>query len=737
MRAANPILPILISTLALLSTPHPACADGACCTPNASATCTIEAEAICTSGGGNFQGEGTTCTPNPCPVVLTPFLDALPLPAVATPTSGSAGGTATYDLAMREIQQQLHTDLPATTVWGYGDGPSGATYPGPTIEARSGQPVTVHWLNDLRDTSVGGDPLRTSHYLPVDTCPHGADDPSVRTVVHLHGGHVPAEFDGHPEDTFTPFAPDNTDTYVYPNNQSAGTIWYHDHALGITRLNVYMGLAGFYLVRDVVEDALLCPAAQPTDPCLPAGEFEVPLVIQDRTFNPDGSLAYPANWADLFFGDTILVNGKVWPVLEVKQGKYRFRVLNGSNSRTYTLALSNGAPFDVVGQEGGLFESPVSITEITLAPAERAEMIVDFAPYGAGTDLFLENSAPAPFPGTPGAGVVPDVMKFHVVSGGSPVTNPVPDPLRTMEVLDEGDAILSRTFELAKNTSDPCTTSATRWEVISTDGINGAELGKRWGDVTEYPELGTTEIWSFINRSGMMHPMHMHLDFFQVLDREAISIVSGDIVPSGVRVPPPPEESGWKDTVKVGRREIVRLIMRFEDYTGLFPYHCHILEHEDHEMMRQLRTVSCGDGALDPTEECDDGNGEAGDGCSPGCELEYELVLYGFGQGGSVSLDVGGEPISVPTSPGDDVFAVVIAIANAINTDPVLMAAGVTAFADGRRVVTIGEITDIVITDPGLSTVPPIPALSWWGVGLLGALVAGAGLAAVRSSVRG
>jgi len=556
---------------------------GACCIPDAAATCNEVTAEDCTLAGGAFQGDFSTCAATFCPVLPTPFVDALPLPAVAQPTSGTPGGAATYDLAMREVQQTLHSELPPTTVWGYGDGPSGATYPGPTLENTTGQPITVHWINDLRDTAEVGAPLRTGHYLPVDTCPHGAED-AAKTVVHVHGGHVPADVDGHPEATFLP---GSQATYVYPNNQAASTLWYHDHALGITRLNVYMGLAGFYLVRDPVETAL----------GLPSGEYEIPLAIQDRSFHVDGSLKYPVVWQDMFFGETMLVNGKVWPRHDVKQGKYRLRLLNGCSSRTLTLQFcpgSNTAPcpapatFQLLGQEGGLLPAPVPLTEITLGPAERADVVVDFAPYAASSSVYLVNGAPAPFPGTAGVGALTDVMRFDV-QGVTGFTAPVPVALRPMEVLDEVDASQHRTLELVKGPADSC--SPYSWEVVTTDGLNGSVLGSRWGDLTEYPGIGNTEVWSFVNRSGVMHPMHMHLVFFQVLDREAFTVVGGQIVPSGTKITPPPYEMGWKDTVQVGPDEIVRVIARFEDYEGLFPYHCHILEHEDHEMMRQMRVV--------------------------------------------------------------------------------------------------------------------------------------------------
>jgi FtsP/CotA-like multicopper oxidase with cupredoxin domain len=529
---------------------------GACCFNDG--TCEVLSLSNCVGRGGTYLGDGVECSSNLCPIVLTPFVDPLPRPAIAQPISGTMGGTATYRLAITEFKQKLHRDLPATTVWGFDGG-----YPGPTIEAGVNQPVTVHWINDLRDTNGI---LRTNHYLPVDLC---LDGPNVhgaapRVVTHLHGGHVTPANDGYPENTFLP---GESATTFYPNLQPAGTIWYHDHALGITRLNVYMGLAGFYLIRDPAEAGL----------GLPSEEYEIALAIQDRKFNSDGSLQYPAVWQDHFFGDKILVNGKVWPFLEVHRGKYRFRTLNGSTSRTYTLALSSGATFYQIGTDGGLLSAPVSLSEVTLGPGERADLIMDFAGYSPGTEILLTNSAPAPYPGLPGVGVIPNVMKF-IVTASTGHIDPLPVVLRPSERLHETNSFRSRDFVLRKM-DDPCTGS--RWAINDLS----------WHHITEFPVLGTTEVWNFINRSGVMHPMHMHLVLFQVLDRQAFVVSNSVIVPTGPRFPAPPEEAGWKDTVKVNPSEIVRVIARFEDFIGHYPYHCHILEHEDQEMMRQFEVV--------------------------------------------------------------------------------------------------------------------------------------------------
>lgn len=560
--------------------------DGSDCSPNpcpqptggccfSGASCLELTANDCTTQAGVYNGDGSACDPNPCPLILEPFVDALPIPQALQPTSGELGGEAYYEIAMTEFEQQLHRDLPPTTVWGYA-----GSYPGPIVEASVSEPVTVRWINDLRD-EFGN--LRTEHYLAVDTCLDGPDTMGAapRTVAHLHGAHVPMEFDGYPEATYLP---GEYVDYVYPNLQLPANLWFHDHALGITRLNVYMGLAGLYLLRDSFEQSLN----------LPEGEFEIPLVMQDRAFNMDGTLHYPALWEEHYFGDFVLVNGKVWPYLDVKRGKYRFRLLNGSTSRTYTLALSNGATFHQIGTDGGLLPAPVPLTVVTLSPGERADVVMDFAPYSGATEIILTNSAPAPYPGEPGVGVVPNVMKFVVSSQGGDTT-PLPSTLRPIEVLQETDAHEFRDFVLRKQPNE-CT--GTMWMINDL----------MWDDITEYPELGTTEVWSFINRSGMVHPMHMHLVMFQVLDRQAFDVIGDEIVPVGPPVPPPPNEAGWKDTVRANPQEITRVIARFEDYTGKFAYHCHVLEHEDHEMMRQFQVVPpcpadlSGDGVINASD---------------------------------------------------------------------------------------------------------------------------------------
>ncbi len=541
---------------------------GACCLPLG--TC-IQASAIdCAAQNGNFIAASASCFGAACRMILEPFVDALPIPAIAQPTTGMPGEAAHYDIAMTEFVHTVHRDLAPTRTWGYG-----GTYPGPTIEARRDQPVTVNWINDLRVLETGQ--LRTTHNLAVDECLHGPDmtGSSPVTVVHLHGALTTPDSDGHPDLTFPPG--EQSLLYTYPNQQRAGTLWYHDHALGLTRLNVYMGLAGFYLLRDPAENTLN----------LPAGEYEIPLVIQDRSFNPDGSLKYPTDgWREQFFGEFNVVNGKVMPYLNVKKGKYRFRLLNASNSRTYALSLSTGASFLVIGTEGGLLSAPASVNSVTLASGERLDVVIDFDGYPTGASVILSNSAVAPFPSGPEDSELPDVMKF-IVTAQSGYTLPVPPVLVPVDPIPEAQAVISRNLNLLKLPA----------HANCPEHLEGVWMinGLMWDDLTEFPRIGNTEIWSWINRSDIVHPMHLHLVSFQIIDRQSFVLFGDNAVGFGPKYPPSPAEAGWKDTVQCPPGMITRIITRFEGAPGLYPYHCHLLEHEDHEMMRQFKLVCPGD----------------------------------------------------------------------------------------------------------------------------------------------
>jgi spore coat protein A, manganese oxidase len=524
---------------------------------------------------------------------LAKFVDPLPIPSTIS-QSGVLNGVPFYDVKMRRFQKKLHRDLPATTLWGYN-----GLFPAPTFEVRRGKPIAVKWENELPGT----------HFLPIDHTIHGAEAtfPDVRTVVHLHGSKSMPASDGYPEAWFTngfkqtgPFF--ETPVYRYPNDQQATTLWYHDHALGITRLNVYAGLGGgFYLIRDDHEDSL----------GLPGGEQEIPLVIQDRFFNPDGSLLYPVQtpgdpdtrvppiWIPEFFGDTVLVNGKIWPFLEVEPRKYRFRILNGSNARFYHMTLQEtwaggqplgraGPVFHQIGSDGGLLPAPVTRADLLIAPAERLDVVVDFSGQ-EGKNFLLANDAPAPYPD--GDDVVPaEIMLFKVnqrLQGRD--TSRIPSMLNSVPLLNPANAVKMRDLVLSELDSAP------PFENPIMAMINDAH----WDDpITETPKAGTTEVWRIINTTGDAHPIHVHLVQFQVLDRRPFDPAQfpGTLAYTGPAVRPGRDERpAWKDTVISLPGTVTRIIARFDlppeanprpGDKFLYVFHCHILEHEENEMMR-------------------------------------------------------------------------------------------------------------------------------------------------------
>jgi spore coat protein A len=569
---------------------------GACCNFDESCSDLVDRLA-CESAGGSFQGEASTCDSGGVDCGLTPFVDALPLPPALAPTGTRPDGVPQYTVEVVATTQQLHSELPETDLWTY----NGA-FPSFTIEATVGDPIEVTYVNNL-PTAKGN---RGSHLLDVDRCPHGPNyyADSARISTHLHGGHLPARFDGQPELTILP---GEIDVYQYPNAQDPSTLWYHDHALGITRLNVYSGMAGFYLLRDDFENNL----------GLPSGEFEVPMAIQDREFNPDGSLFYNPTITSAFKGDRVLVNGKVWPFLEVKPGKYRLRLLNGSQAREYSLRLENLAapaqviPFNLIGTDLGLLSAPISLDTISImAPAERMDTVVDFAGFPDGTEIVLRNdelSAPR----------VPNIMKFIVrtnLPGDPPHTAALPATLRPVTPMpDQGEP--TRYFRLVREDTE-CANEPGRilgeWLIETLDGPGGSVIGKHWDDITDYPVLGTREIWEFENPTNSMHPMHVHLVRFQVLDKH--DLTTGQPIPLEAW-----EQTTWKDTVRVPGNSRVRVIMDFEDYMGKFPFHCHILDHEDHEMMRQFQATS------GPGNCVENGICEAGEDCY-GCPVDCAQV---------------------------------------------------------------------------------------------------------------
>ena len=504
--------------------------------------------------------------------MLEKFVDRLPIIPTIQPLK-TTNGIPFYEVTMRESMQKLHRDLPPTRIWGYN-----GIFPGPTFHVFRDQPIRVLWKNDLP----------TRHFLPIDHTVHGAglDVPNVRTVVHLHGGSTPDTSDGYPEAWFTkgfqqlgPFF--TNPVYEYPNRQAATNLWYHDHAMGITRLNIYAGLAGMYIIHDVEERSL----------GLPNGSFDLPLIIQDRSFHQDGSLYYPSepnppvpgvspSVIGEFFGKVNLVNGKVWPYLEVEPRKYRFRILNGANARFYRLALSHGVPFTQIGTDQGLLPRPVPVTRVLVAPAERVDVVVDFS-RSSGEVITLTNDAPSSYPNgkLPNSKTTGVIMQFRVKEELSHEEKSViPGSLGKFETMNEHQANNQRNLLLN----------------MRNDSYNRSLHllnNQLWSDpITEKPRLGDVEIWSLVNITNNTHPIHLHLIRFQILDRQPFDKdlydQKGIIVPTGPRKKPKENECGWKDTVKANPNEITRIIMKFAPYAGLFVWHCHLLEHEDYEMMR-------------------------------------------------------------------------------------------------------------------------------------------------------
>jgi spore coat protein A len=490
------------------------------------------------------------------PTKLEAFVDPLPLLSVARSSvfraspDGSSRRVPFYQIEMREVFSKVHRDLPPTRQWGFQ-----GVVPGPTFETRQGDGLLVEWVNRLP----------AHHFLPIDHRLHGAerDKPEVRTVVHLHGGRTPPGSDGYPEDWYPP---GNSATYFYPNRQDAATLWYHDHAMGINRLNIYAGLSALFIIRDQAEDTLH----------LPRGRYEIPLVIFDRVLDSHGQLLYPvsddprAPWLADFFGNVMMVNGKVAPFLDVAPRKYRLRILNGSNSRLYHLLLANGMPMMQIGSDQGLLPSPVELRRLAIAPAERADLVVDFAGH-QGERIVLKDDAV-------------DVMQFRVSSLRVVDESKLPHLLRSVPRIPEASAVRTRTLTLNEYNDR---TGQTILMLLN---------GTYWHQpITEKPRIDSTEIWNLVNLTDEVHPIHLHLVRFQVLDRRVFERFeyqrTGNLRYLGPVTPPEQNEMGWKDTVQAEPHAVTRIIARFEGYKGRYVWHCHNLEHEDNEMMRPYEVI--------------------------------------------------------------------------------------------------------------------------------------------------
>lgn len=563
-----------------------------------------------------------------------------------------------YCIDISEFKQQiLPKGFRETKVWGYGglieDPISGKTRysrssPGATFEAVRGIPVIVKWVNNLKGKHLFAvDP--TLHWANPNDLPMNPPKPwpifppgfpkaqtPVPIVTHLHGGEVPSTFDGNPDAWFTHNgkygSAYKTAVYTYPNEQQPTTLWYHDHALGITRLNVYAGLAGFYLLRD--NKKFICDhSCSERKMRLPSGEYEIPLVIQDRMFNTDGSLLFNnvgvnpdihPYWVPEFFGDTIMVNGKVWPNLNVERRQYRFRVLNGSNARFYNIKMSNRMKFYQIGSDGGYLSKPVMLTSLLLAPGERADIIVDFSGITSGTSILLQNDARAPFPDGDIAdpNTVGQIMQFTVPFNAK-------EPIAPKELPDKINCIP----ELKPNAPKRILTLN---EIMGLNGPTEVLLnGQMWSSpISETPRVGSTEEWWIVNLTADTHPIHLHLVQFQLFNRQNINADEYRVKWEEINGMPPLEhptkvlpveqylldgpiepdenEKGWKDTVRMNPNQVTRILVRFapqdipvsyvkpgeNDYSfdpsfgPGYVWHCHILDHEDNEMMRPYKVKS-------------------------------------------------------------------------------------------------------------------------------------------------
>jgi FtsP/CotA-like multicopper oxidase with cupredoxin domain len=471
-----------------------------------------------------------------------PFRVPLPVPPVARPVGVGPDGAELYRITQRVAEQEVLPGL-RTPILGY-DG----IFPGPTIESRRGRPVVVTHRNEL----------------------------PVPAVVHLHGGHTPPEHDGWPLDLILPAGGGHDGRghhgmvgdsvvgerdYRYPGDQRAAALWYHDHRMDFTGPAVYRGLAGFHIVRDDVEDALP----------LPRGDRELPLMICDRSFAEDGSFAYPSldqsmrslpgvdpEWMEGVLGDVVLVNGAPWPVHEVDAARYRLRLLNAANARRFRLAFTvpgrPDLPIQQIGSDGGLLAAPVEHRSLLITPAERFDVVVDFSAVPVGTEVTVVNRL--------GSDRTTDVMRFRVVRAARD-DSAVPAVLSEIEPLVPAAGATVRTFEFRR-------------------GAVGGHIGWTINDESFDPErsladipLGQVERWRF--RTDVHHPVHVHLDHFQVLRRGAGG--------------PADSDGGWKDTVDLPPFQTVEVAVRFSEYAGRYVMHCHNLEHEDMAMMATIRTV--------------------------------------------------------------------------------------------------------------------------------------------------
>ncbi|HFC01170.1 MAG TPA: T9SS type A sorting domain-containing protein, partial [Phaeodactylibacter sp.] len=564
---------------------------------------------ICDDGNPNttndiIQSDGCTCAGTPinsgdvlAANVHPKFVNLLPDPLKINATNGGTFNlTAEQSPQWLGLQNANGTPI-LTNVWGYSYNGQQMIL-GPTFNIQKDVAIDVKWRNNLPFT----------HLLPVDETIHQAR-PSNGTpmVVHLHGGHTESASDGYPEAWFTQnYAETGPEwkksTYHYTNDQEATMLWYHDHTLGQTRLQNYAGLSGMYIIRDANEASLN----------LPSGEYEREIVIQDKQFANNGSLYFPALLSDPealdfptdpnieptifteFFGDYILVNGMVWPKMNVEPTQYRLRLLNGSDSRFYIFKLSNGATFQQIGTDGGLLNHPVNLTQLILAPAERADIIVDFSGM-AGQSVILQNVGPdEPFKGLAANQPPADpsttgvIMRFDV-QGTANASFVIPSTLRpTIKYLGQ-----------ETNTRQLLLLESTDMYGRLKPSLGTAQQGQLgWVEpTTETPIIGETEVWEIYNNTEDAHPIHVHQIEFQLVNRQKFTGALDSITSQltniqliGPPIAPAPNEQGWKDTYIVPPGQVARFKVKF-DLLGKFVWHCHILSHEDWDMMRPMEVM--------------------------------------------------------------------------------------------------------------------------------------------------
>ncbi len=646
------------------------------------------------------QIPGGTLDPSDVPKYVTPMLVPPVMPRAGTMRQPGGRPIDLYEISMREFRQQiLPAGLPTTKVWGYGavsaQGNRGLLLhnaPSLTIEAMWNRPVRIKWINEL----VDADGNYLPHLLPVDQTLHWANPPGgaggrdsrpefaetpgpytgpVPIVTHVHGAvGVGDDSDGYAEAWYLPDANDipagyategtwydffagkaaaaygvtwgpGFATFQYPNENRASTIWYHDHALGMTRLNVYAGPAGFYLVRggpdDVVLDSrtglpasLPGPAPRENDKFPPNKPYrEIPIAIQDRSFNGDGSLFYPDTreffdeiaspyipegefspiWNPEFFGNMIIANGNTWPFQTVEQRRYRFRFLNGCQSRFLILDFGGIPGVEVwqIGNEGGFLVAPVNLTEghenrLLLGLAERADVIVDFTDVPVGNHVLGNVGPDEPFGGgVPGVDFEPadpgstgQVLQFRVVPAVDADDSTPPQFLQLPPLAALPAETVTRPLALIEKMGMGFDADGNELEgpveALLGNVVGGVAEEKLWMDpVTENPAVGATEVWEMYNTTGDAHPMHVHEVVFEVVNREGLVLDDDDevvepITLDGNVTPPEPWETGFKDTVIAYPGQVTRVRARFST-PGQFVWHCHIVEHEDNEMMRPYR----------------------------------------------------------------------------------------------------------------------------------------------------